>query len=129
MTHIPSSDYNVFPTVTEYAPDTRKVLEQIIRVLKGAMTGNTNNVRKVTLTANATTTDMALEKYVVSAKSYIGFMPTTANAATEFGAGSLYVSTINDTDTSVGSLAAYSIRITHANTASTDKTFQIVIVG
>src|SRR3990167_7444370 len=120
---------NVFPTLTDYTPDHNSLLRDIIRVVKGIMIGNMNIVRQITLTAGSATTDVALEKDVVSAKSYIGFMPTTANAATEFGAGSLYVSTINETGSAVGGLAAYSIRITHVNNAQTDRTFRIIIVG
>lgn len=129
MANPDNDQINTFPTILDYDPDSERLFRKIIRVLSNAVRGKTNNVRYITLNANATTTDIPLSKDVVSAKSYINFMPVTANAATEFGAGSLYVSSINDSDTSSGTLAAYSIRITHANTVNDDKKFKIVIVG
>ena len=126
---ISTRTYNTFPTMVDNVPDTATFQERVRRVIQGLMRGKTNNVRTVTLTANAATTDLLLEAGSFTNQSYIGFMPKTANAATEFGAGTLYVSSLNETETSVGTLAAYSIRITHANNANAYKTFQVLIVG
>jgi len=110
-----------FPDVTEYSPDHPSLLRRVVYVIKNIMQGRTNNVHSVTLTANAGTTTVTLAVGDIGQESAILFMPTTANAATEFGAGTMYVSSRTP-------LTGQFV-ITHTNTASTDKTFTYIIVG
>lgn len=71
----------------------------------------------VTLTANAASTTITDAR--IRFDSFIGFQPTTANAAAELGAGTLYV---DDSGRVNGS-----VTITHANNAQTDRTFKVLI--
>lgn len=119
-----------FPNVPDYNNDHPSLFRSIIRVIRGIMQGKTNNTGSFTLTANTTTTDVTVSPDDLTPDSIILIAPTTASAATEFGAGSIYISEVNADNAASGSgLAAYSFRITHANTADTDKTFNFVIVG
>lgn len=68
-------------------------------------------VGSVTLTPNAGTTTVTHE--AISADSAIQMTPATANAATEVGNGTMYVSAV----------VAGSFTITHANAATTGRTF------
>lgn len=103
----------------------RDNLDEFVRslnsVLNGIMLGRTNNTGTVTLTANATTTVVTLSAGQLGPYTQVIFTPNTVNAATEFGAGKLYVSLI-DADN-------FQFTITHSNTADTDKIFQYVLVG
>lgn len=89
----------------------------IIQTINQINLGNLNNTGTVTLTANVATTTVTNSR--VSGNSFIAFMPTTANAATELAAGTMRVSTRNK-----GSFI-----ITHANNAQTDRAFTYVHVG
>jgi hypothetical protein len=91
--------------------------QRIIETLNQAILGNTNNTATVTLTANAASTTVSNSR--IGANSYIEFMPTTANAATEKAAGSMYVS----------SRSKGEFVITHANNAQTDRTFTYAHIG
>jgi hypothetical protein len=71
----------------------------------------------VTLIANAASTVVTDAR--ASFQSFIGFMPTTANAATEVGNGTIYVSTRNNG----------SFTLAHANNAQTDRTFAYLVIG
>jgi hypothetical protein len=53
-------------------------------------------------------------------ESCVVFAPSTATAATEFGAGTLYVSTLT---------AGTSFVITHVNSAVADRTFRYAIIA
>lgn len=90
-------------------------------VVSGVMLGKTNNTGTCTLSANATTTTVSLPKGILGPYTQVVFTPTTAHAATEFGAGSLYVSSRD--------VANAQFTVTHTNTADTDKIFQYVLVG
>lgn len=82
------------------------------------MAGLINSSDTVTLTANSTTTTItgATDGYFHESCIPV-FVPTTANAAGALS--SLYVSTRSKTQ----------IILTHANTATTDRTFLYFIVG
>lgn len=82
-----------------------------------AAQGHLNNVGSVTLTANATSTTVTDTR--AGNNSFIGFMPTTANAAAEIGGGTLFVST----------RGKQQFTITHANAVSVDRTFTYSILG
>ncbi len=72
---------------------------------------------EVTLTANqaaSTLTDIR-----IGPSSVIPFVPLTANAAAEIGAGGMYVS----------ARTGQSATITHANNANADRTFGYAILG
>jgi hypothetical protein len=79
--------------------------------------GNLNNTAVVTLTANAGSTTVTERR--AGEFSFIGFMPTTANAAAELGNGTLYVS----------AQGKQTFTITHANNAQADRTFTYCILG
>ena len=73
--------------------------------------GRSLAVGTVTLTPNAGTTTVTDE--TISADARPQLTPTTANAATEVGNGTMYISAV----------AAGSFTITHANAATTGRTF------
>jgi hypothetical protein len=79
--------------------------------------GHLANTGTVTLTANVASTTVTDAR--VGVGSFIGFMPTTASAATEFGAGTLFVST----------QGKQTFTITHVNAATADRTFRYAILG
>ena len=90
-------------------------------VISGIMLGRTNNTGTITLVANAASTVVTLAAGQIGPYTQVIFTPNTVNAATEFGAGKLYVSLIN--------ADAHQFTITHTNTADTDKIFQYVLIG
>lgn len=101
-------------------------ITSVDRVVTRINNGKTNNTNEITLTENSATTTVTLPHGVLGQDTVIVFMPTTANAATEFGAGSMYVSArsiSNRYDTNS------TFTITHANNAQTDRTFRYIMVG
>jgi hypothetical protein len=84
-----------------------------------AMQGKINAVTSVTLTANVTTTVITDPRLTIN--SFVGFDPTTANAAAELAAGTIYALTANRNNASW--------TLTHANAATTDRTFKVLIIG
>lgn len=89
----------------------REIAESINSVLQG----NLNAVDTVTLTISSATT--VLNDPRIGPESFIGFMPTTANAAGELA--TLYVSSRgNQTAT-----------LTHTNAVSADRTFSYLVIG
>lgn len=96
-------------------------LEEWVRILAQAvrniLDGKINATGTVTLTASSATTTLSDRR--IGPDSVILFMPTTANAAAEVGAGGLYVSARTDE----------SATITHANNAQTDRTFGYAVLG
>ena len=89
----------------------------LARALNELRNGKVDSRGSFTLTvsvASSTLTDAN-----IGPDSYIGFMPTTANAAAELGNGTLYVS----------ARAKGSATITHANNAQADRTFGYVVLG
>lgn len=90
---------------------------RIAEAANQALRGKLNAQRDVTLTANATATVIVDPR--ITPNSFIGLMPTTANAAAEIGAGTMYVSARGD----------QTATITHANNAQTDRTYRVTILG
>lgn len=81
--------------------------------------GRSNATGTVTLTQNAATTVVTTRTGTCSTGSVPILIPTTANAATEFGAGTWYISSVGlDTFT-----------ITHVNSATASRTFIYAILG
>jgi hypothetical protein len=79
--------------------------------------GRSNATGSVTLTANAASTAVSNDNFAAASTVY--FTATTANAAAEVGAGTMYIS----------ARAKGSFTITHANNAQTDRTYLYAIVG
>jgi hypothetical protein len=79
--------------------------------------GRSNAFGTVTLTANAASTAVTDANF--AAGSVPSFTATTANAAAEIGAGTMYVS----------ARANGSFTITHANNAQNDRTFLYAVQG
>jgi hypothetical protein len=75
------------------------------------------SVGSVTLTAGGTTT--VVSNLGASAQTYPFFVPLTANAAAEIGAGTMYVS----------ARTKWEFTITHANNAQVDRTFGYQLVA
>ena len=96
-------------------PDER--INDIARVVNNAMQGKINAVGDVTLTANAASTTLTDAR--IGPNSFIYFMPRTANASAEIGAGAFYVSARTDG----------SATLTHANNAQSDRTFAYLVIG
>lgn len=93
----------------------------VTAVIRNIMGGKTDNTGSLTLTANSATTTYTLAEGRLSNDTVVLLSPTTANAATEFAAGTLYVSSVD--------AANNQITITHVNNAQTDRTFDFVLVG
>ena len=108
---------NLRPGVEPYNADHDQWLRRIASVVNGLLQGKSLNVGTVTLTDNAGTTTLTDAR--IGANTFIGFMPTTANASAEIGAGTLYVSARADG----------SATLTHANNSQTDRSFVYLIVG
>jgi uncharacterized membrane protein len=96
-------------------------LRQTEPVVNGLMQGKSNNYGTVTLTANAASTTVQETEGRISINSVILFMPTTANAATEYAGGSFYVSSTD--------IENKTFTITHANNAQADRSFRYVIIA
>ncbi len=90
--------------------DNRSIVERV----NAALAGRLNTVTSVTLTAGATSTTLTDPR--ISAVSYLGLTPLSATAA---AATSLYVS----------ARTKGAATLTHNNTADTDRTFSVLIIG
>lgn len=100
------------------AQDPATWLRESARALSTLIT-RANAVAEITLTANAGST--TLYHPTLSYYSFVGFMPQTANAAAEIGAGTIYVAQ--------ATMVEGSCVITHANNAQADRTFRVKIDG
>ena len=97
--------------------DEREHRRQIAAWMREVHQGKLANTGSVTLTANVASTTVTDAR--AGAVSFIGFMPRTANAAAELGAGTMYVAT----------QGKQTFTITHANNAQTDRTFRYCLLG
>lgn len=93
--------------------------KKMIRSLHELGAGRSNAVGTVTLATGAASTVVTTFTGICAPGSVPILIPTTANAATEFGAGSLYIS----------SVGINTFTIAHVNSATTLRTFLYVIVG
>ncbi len=109
-----------FIEAPEFLPDSADWGRRIAKRLKEVSQGKTNNTDEVTLTLNSATTIVTLAPGRLGQDTVILFMPTNANAATEFGAGVIYVSARD--------VLNYNFTITHQNNANT-RTFKYILVG
>jgi hypothetical protein len=104
--------------VTAFVPGlTETDLKKIVLAVQQLAAGRSNAVGTVTLATSAATTTVTDNNCATG--STVLFTPTTANAATEVGNGTMYLS----------SVANKSFTITHANSATTGRTFLYAIVG
>lgn len=92
-------------------------LRSLTDVVRGLMIGRANIAADLTLTANQSSTVITDPR--LHSRSIILPMPTTANAAAEIAAGTMWVSAQGDGTAT----------ITHASNAQTDRTFRIGILG
>lgn len=87
--------------------------------------GRSNAIGTVTLATGSATTTVSVangaisQSGIVASDSVVILVPTTANAATEFGAGTWYISAV----------ARDSFTITHTNSGTTGRTFAWAILG
>lgn len=106
--------------MTAYTPGINETdLKKVILSLQQLAAGRSNATGAVTLTENSATTVVTTQTGTCSTGSVPILIPTTANAATEYGAGTWYISSVGiDTFT-----------ITHVNSATADRTFLYAIHG
>ena len=106
--------------MTVYLPGvTETDLKKIVIAIQQLGAGRSNAVGSVTLTTGAATTVVTTLPGLCSTGSTPILTPTTANAAAEVGNGTMYVS----------SVGLNTFTITHANSATTGRTFLYAIVG
>lgn len=79
--------------------------------------GHLANIGSVTLGTSVAATSVVDSR--VGPNSFIGLMPTTANAAAEMGGGTIYVS----------SRSAEGFTLAHANTSTADRAYVYCILG
>lgn len=104
--------------MTAFVPGLEETdLQRVILSLQQLAAGRSNAVGTVTLNVSASTTTVSDNN--CAAGSIVVFTPTTANAATEIGNGTMYLSAV----------ANKSFTITHANSATTGRTFLYAIHG
>jgi hypothetical protein len=104
--------------MTAYVPGIAETdLKKIVLAIQQLAAGRSNAVGTVTLATGGATTVVTDKNCAVG--STLLFTPTTANAATEAGNGTMYVSAVNNG----------SFTITHANSATTGRTFLYAIAG
>lgn len=108
-----------FQAPGQYRNNHEDMLREHTTILTGVMLGKTNNTGSFTLAANATTTTLTFAKGRLSQGTVILWEPTTANAAA--ANTNLYKSAID--------VANRTVTLTHANTATIDRTFSYILVG
>jgi hypothetical protein len=112
--------------VTAFVPGiTETDLKKIILAIQQLAAGRSNAVGTVTLATGSATTTVSVANGAITQSGLVApgsvpiLIPTTANAATEFGAGTWYISAV----------AKDSFTITHVNSATTGRTFLWAILG
>ena len=104
-----------YPLVPETMPNEVEHRRQLAQAANGARSGKLNAVAQITLAVSATTTTLIDAR--IGATTGIFFSPLSANAAAALGG--LYVS----------SQKAGQATLTHASTASIDRTFNVLLIG
>ena len=92
-------------------------LKQVWRTLAGCLAGKLNVSLTLTLAVGVASSTFSDPR--IGGTSAIFWMALTASAATEIGNGTIYVS----------SVGAQTVTIAHANSATADRTFRILMVG
>lgn len=104
--------------MTAYVPGINETdLKKIVLSLQQLAAGRSNATGTVTLTPGAATTVVTDNNFAPGSVPL--FEATTASAATERGNGTMYIS----------ARANKTFTITHANSATVDRTFLYVILG
>lgn len=103
--------------MTVFVPSLNGSLPDALRSIQQLSAGRSNAVGIVTLAASAASTTVTDPN--CAAGSTPIFTPTTAHAAAEQGAGTMYVSAVSN----------QSFTITHANNSQTDRTFRYALYG
>ena len=104
--------------MTAYVPGiTETDLKKIVLAIQQLSAGRSNAVGTVTL-ATGTATTVVADKNCAAGSTPL-LTPASANAAAEAGNGTIYVSAV----------ANGSFTITHANSATTGRTFLYAILG
>ena len=93
------------------------LMRRLFDTINSLLSGKTNNVGTLTLTASVASTSVSNPLFESSQVPI--FVPLTANAAAELGAGTMYVS----------ARTTGQFTVTHANNAQTDRTFGYIFVG
>lgn len=93
-------------------------LRQAVEAINQLAEGRSNATGAVTLTANVTSTTYVSD--TINENGQVFLFPKTANAAAALATTYASISRIAGVNT---------VTITHANTASTDRTFAIVVLG
>ena len=104
--------YETPPVDHPNSAEHRRLLAQAIELLYD---GKINALGDVTLAVSSATTTLSDSR--IGPDSFIGFMPTTSNAAGALSG--LYVS----------SRGKQTATLTHANNSQSDKTFRYVVLG
>lgn len=107
------------PPLTDNLGDIVRWLINLAEIVRLMLTGKLNATGTVTLTESVTST--ALTDVRLGIDSVVLFDPKTANAAAELYGATMYVATAGR--------ANGVFTITHANDASTDRTFKYLIIG
>jgi len=104
--------------MTAYVPGiTETDLKRIVLAIQQLAAGRSNAVGSVTLLTGVSSTPVATSNCATGSVPIL--VPATASAATEIGNGTIYVSAVVNG----------SFTITHANSATTGRTFLYAIVG
>ena len=104
--------------MTAYVPGiTETDLKKIVLAIQQLAAGRSNAVGTVTLATGSATTVVTDKNCAIGSTPL--FTPTTANAGTEIGNGTMYVSAVSNG----------SFTITHANSATTGRTFLYALHG
>ncbi|MBS0244091.1 MAG: hypothetical protein JSS20_18120 [Proteobacteria bacterium] len=90
-------------------------LDKIVLGIRDLFAGRSNRTGRFTMTINAASTTVAAPN--CGKDSVITLTPVTANAATEYGAGTWYIS----------AKAAGSFTVTHVNSSTASRTFDYAI--
>jgi len=85
------------------------------------LNGKLNSTGTFTLAASTVSTEVKFANGMVGQNTQILYFPLTANAATVWGAGTMFMSSRDTTNSVLG--------LTHASDANTDKTFAYVLIG
>jgi hypothetical protein len=104
-----------YPGVAVMLSDEKEHRRQIAQLSNNLLQGKLNTVVQVTLTPSSTTTTITDQR--IGANTGIFFSPLTANAAGALSG--LYVS----------SQANGTATLTHASTATVDRTFNVLLIG
>lgn len=113
----PRASARGYPAAPLEYTDEREHRRLIAEVVNNNQNGKINATGTVTLTASQATTTLSDNR--IGPNSVILFMPTTANAAAEVGAGGFYVSARGEKTAT----------LTHANNAQSDRTYAYAILG